>query len=480
MRDADLVIRNGWIVSPTGRQLGGVAIAGRRIMAVGTDSELPHAFRMIDAEERFIIPGLIDPHVHMTSEEDASITAGLEANLPSESLGMAHGGVTSFGHFVGRADAPLVPQLDETIAALDRGSYVDCFLHAFIMDHSTLTQLPTCWARGVTSFKHFFTAYGHRQGEHEGLGSLFAPVGTDVLLRSMAWIARHGPPGVAMVHAEDGDVVDFCREALEGTRSDLAAWSDSRPNVAEWLRVQGAVALAELTGCPLYVVHTTTEQSCAIIAEARARGLQVDAEVGPHWLTHDRNMENEIGCWGKVNPPLRSTKDVEALWAALRNGDVSCIGTDHGTGGRTRLTKESGGGKHDNIWAARPGVRGGSEHMLPVLMTYGVAAGRLTMEQFVCRASAEPARVFGLWPAKGQLSPGADADVVVVDPDEERVVDTGFYHATNEVSVYTGQRLRGLARTVVVGGRVVVDEFETVAKGPAGRYLPRGGRRGGE
>ncbi|MET7331197.1 amidohydrolase family protein [Nonomuraea sp. NPDC005650] len=471
----DLVIRNGWVVGPQERFHGGVAIDGAKIVLVGPDAALPRARRVIDAEEHFVIPGLIDPHVHMTSEEDPSIAEGLEANLPVQTRGMAHGGVTSFGHFAGGSHEPLGEQLRTTIGCFDRWSLVDGFLHAFVMRRASLAALPEAWALGVTSFKHFFTAYGRRGLEDEGLGSIFSPVDSDVLLESMTWIAAQGSPGLAMAHAEDGDMVELSsRRLAEAGRRDLAAWSAARPAIAEATRVRQAIALSDFTGCPLYVVHVTTATAAEEIARARARGTRVTGETGPHWLTHHAGMEEEIGCWGKVNPPLRTPADGDALWGGLAAGSMSCLGTDDGTGGRTRETKEKGGGKHGNIWAARPGVRGGSEHLLPVMMTYGVHRGRLTMEQLVAAGSANTARAFGLFPRKGLLAPGADADVVIVDPEREADVDARFYRGLCEVSVYEGERLRGMARTTLVRGRVIVDNYETAAEAGTGRYVGRG------
>jgi dihydropyrimidinase/dihydroorotase len=173
-------------------------------------------------------------------------------------------------------------------------------------------------------------------------------------------------------------------------------------------------------------------------------------------------MEREVGCWGKVNPPLRYAADVDRLWRGIHDGGVTCLGTDHGTGGRTRAMKEKGGGRHDNIWAARAGIRGGLEHLLPVMMTFGVHRGRISMEDLVRVGST------------GALVAGADADVVIVDAEREAVVDEDFYHCLCEVSIYRGWRFRGMARTTLVRGRVMMEDFETVEKPGWGRYVARG------
>jgi len=471
----DLVVRNGWVVSESGRFLGGVAVRGERIVAVGPDDALPDAARTIDAAGQFIIPGLIDAHVHMSSEEDPTIADALEANLPVETDGMIHGGVTTFGTFIAAASDELVGAVNDSIAGLDRWSRVDSFGHAVVRDEETLDVIPEVWSRGVTSFKHFYNAYRRRGHEDPGLATLYRPVENDVLMRSMQLIQSLGQPGVAMVHAEDIDIISVAEAEVAATgRRDLKAWSDSRPSMAEFLRVGQAIELSRYTGCPLYVVHMSTREACAMVGEARRDGLQIWSEVGPHWLTHHSGMEDEIGCWGKVNAPLRSPADNEALWRGFHADAVTCLGTDHGTGGRTRETKEKGGGKHDNIWAARPGIKGGSEHMLPAMMTYGVHTGRISMEDLVRTGAATTARVFGLYPRKGVLAPGADADIVIVDPERTATVDDDFYRGLCEVSIYDGHQFRGMARTTIVRGRVQMEDYETVLEPGDGRYQPRG------
>lgn len=473
MTTADLVIRNGWVVGPRGRRRGGVAIEGGRILAVGSD--LPSGRREIDAREELVIPGLIDPHVHMSSEEDASVEEGLAAHLPRETLGMLHGGVTTFGHFVGAPGQPLAPRLEATIRGIEEWSQTDAFLHAYVFGAEEIAAIPYAWANGVASYKHFYTAYG-RPGRAGEMHSVLAPVSTGDLLASMRRIAALGSPALALVHCEDGDLIEVEEAAVAATgRRDLEAWSLSRPSAAEVMRVEMAIALARYAGCPLYLVHVSTGEAARSVARARAGGAELWAEVGPQWLTHHGGMEERIGCWGKVNPPLRTPADADALWQALRAGDLACLGTDSGTGGRRRETKEKGGGKHDNIWAARPGVRGGHEHMLPALMTFGVRAGRLAVEDIVRAGSYDTARAFGLYPRKGALAPGSDADVVIIDPDRTVTVDASFYRALCEVSIYEGYELTGIPRVVVAGGAVVVDEYEP-AETRRGSYLARGGK----
>lgn len=468
----DLVIRNGLVVTPAGVVHGGLAVTGETIVAVGADATLPPARRTIDARGHHVLPGLIDAHVHMASEEDASIESGLAANMPRETEGALRGGVTTFAHFVGQRNEPLVPNIEATIREGNRRSHVDYFMHAIMSTEQHFEEQPRVHALGVTSFKHFFNAYKARPGE--GLTWLGGPSDAGMLYRSLRFCASPDHPGVVIVHAEDIDLIAVLEEELQAAgRRDLAAWSEARPNAAEAVRIAMAIELAKVARAPLYVAHLSTAEGADLVAAARRDGWPVWAEVTPHHLTHTGAMEAEIGCWGKVNPPLRAPRDIERLWRAFHDEGVTCLGSDHGTGGRTRAMKEKGGGKFANIWAARSGNRGGMEHFLPVLMTFGVHAGRLTMEDLARVGAANTARVFGLYPRKGALIPGADADIVIVDPALEAVVDEQFYRGLCEVSVYQGQTLRGLARTTIVRGRVMMEDRVTVGAPGWGRYLPR-------
>lgn len=337
----DLVIRNGTVVTPHGRFHGGVAIAGERIVAVGADASLPPARRVIDAGEAYVLPGLIDAHVHMASEEDSSIEDGLRVNMPVETEGALYGGITTFGHFVGQRNEPLLPNVRATIQHGNRWSHVDYFLHAIVSADGHFEEQPALWQRGVTSFKHFFNAYRARPGED--LSWLGGPSDAGMLYHSLRFCAARGTPGVVIVHAEDIDLITLMEEDVKAAgQHDLGAWSDARPNAAESTRVAMAIELARLAGAGLYVAHLSTAEAADLVAAARANGQAVWAEVTPHHLTHTGDMEAEIGCWGKVNPPLRAVRDVTRLWRGIRDGAITCLGSDHGTGGRTARDEGEG------------------------------------------------------------------------------------------------------------------------------------------
>ncbi|MBI2910031.1 MAG: amidohydrolase family protein [Chloroflexi bacterium] len=469
---ADLVIKNGRVVTSGGLIYGGLAIEGEKIVRVGGDASLPQARRVINAEGNFVVPGLIDPHVHMSSEEDASLEEGIQQNWPVETDGAIHGGVTTLGHFVGKPKAALVPLLEKTISYGERFSRIDFFCHAFVLDQDRLAEYPELCRRGVTSFKHLFNAYKPREGEK--LASMLGgPSDEGMLFRSLEFAARYGYPAICMVHCEEIDIIEVLENRLrQAGRTDLLAWTEARPNFTEAMRIVHAMEIAKAVGAPLYIVHISSAEGVDLVTEARRQGHRIWGETGPSWLTHTGEMETEIGGWGKVNPPLRYSRDCERLWRGILDGGITNIGTDHGMGGRTRLKKEGGKGKHNNIWDSRPGIRGGMEHMLPSMMTYGVLAGRISIEDLVRVCSTNTARAFGLYPRKGVLAPGSDADIVLVDPNKEVTIDKDFYHCLCEVSIYGGWKVKGLARTTILRGQVMMEDYETVGAPGKGRYVP--------
>jgi dihydropyrimidinase len=464
----DLVIKNGTVVTSHGIIYGGVAVEGREIVCVDCNSRLGAAQRVIDAQGNFVIPGLIDPHVHLAGGSWPSLREGLEAQFTKETEGALHGGVTTCGHFLSAIKGTsLLSSLDTVIEIGERLSWIDFFCHACIVDENHIAEQPQLYDRGTTSFKHFFNPYKGLEGAEMGK---FAPCDEGMLFRSFKSIATLGYPALAMCHCEEMDIIYQLQERLKKAgRNDLLSWTESRPNFVEAMRIHHAIYIAKATNCPLYIVHISSEEGAKLVAQSRQEGLRIFGETCPHYLTHTGYMEQEIGCWGKVNPSLKYPQDNEALWRHIQTGGVTNLATDHGA--CDLLQKEQGGGKHNNIWDSRPAICGGMEHLLPVMMS-AAKAGRITIEDIVRLCCTNNAKVFGIYPRKGVLAPGSDADIVIVDPDKETVVDDKFYHCQCEYPIYYGWRMKGMARTAIVRGKIMMEDYETVGEFGHGRYVP--------
>jgi dihydroorotase-like cyclic amidohydrolase len=460
----DTTVRNGLVVTPGGIVRGGVAIEGERIVAVGLDEALPESRRVIDARGGYVIPGYLDAHVHLgPGGIDWPKTAG---DFRTESRAAAYGGVTTALAFLFALDSYL-PVLDDLIRWGEESSLVDFSFHAGINFQPQIEEIPALVERGITSFKHFFTAY---RGEGGGTIEAMDP---GLLYQSFKMIGAVGKGAVAQVHAEDMDLILLHEAEMRASgRRDLEAWSLSRPPVCEAITIDQIATIGREAGARPYIVHLSSAAGVDAVERAQRSGLDLIAETCPQYLTLDQTMEATIGCWGKVNPPIRTIADQDALWRALRDGSVTTLGTDHAP--VDLKAKERGGGKYQNVWTSGLGIPNGMEHLLTVLLSAGVGGGRLDIQQLVRVGSENTAKAFGLYPRKGALLPGSDADLVIVDPTVEGEIGEDFFHGVaREWSPYFGYPIHGLPVLTMVRGTVVMENRQIVDETPRGRYLPR-------
>lgn len=460
----DTTVRNGLVVTPGGVIRGGLAIDGEQIVAVGLEAALPESRRTIDARGRYVIPGFLDAHVHLGPGSLDWPKIG--PDFRTESRAAAYGGVTTALVFLFSLDSYL-PVFDDLIRWGEENSVVDFAYHAGINFPAQIAEIPALVERGVTSFKHFFTAY---RGEGGGTIEAMDP---GLLYQSFRAIGAVGKGALAQVHAEDMDLIRVHEEAVRATgRKDLEAWSLARPPICESIAIDQIAAIARETGARPYIVHLSTAAGVEAVERAQRSGLDLIAETCPQYLTLIQTMEREIGGWGKVNPPVRTTADQDRLWQAVRDGSVTTMGTDHAP--LDVPMKMRGGDQFDDIWRVGLGIPSGMEHLLPLLLSAGLGEGRLDIQQLVRVGSENTAKAFGLYPRKGALQPGSDADIVIVDPAVRGEIGRDFFHGVaREWSPYFGYPIRGLPTLTMVRGTVVVEDRHLVDETPRGRYLPR-------
>jgi dihydropyrimidinase/dihydroorotase len=458
----DTIIRNGRIVTPAGIVDGAVAIDGGRIAAVGLAGGLPPARRTIDAERGYVIPGFIDAHVHLgPGGVDWPPTA---RDFHTESRAAAYGGVTTALVFLFSLQSYL-PVFDDLVRWGEENSVIDFAFHAGINSYDQIAEIPALTRLGVTSFKHFYTA-NRRSGQ--GIIEAMDPASMFASFKAIA-----GEGGVAQVHCEDIDIIALHEAELRRTgRRDLEAWSLARPPLSEALAIAHVAMIARDVGAHAYIVHLSSAAGLDAVEAAQRAGTRLTAETCPQYLALDQGMEREIGAWGKLIPPLRQKSDQARLWQGLRAGSVTTLGTDHVP--IDFATKHRGGHQFDDIWTVGLGIPNGMEHLLPVMLSAGVATGRLSIEELVRLGAENTARAFGLYPRKGVLQPGADADIVIVDPDLTGRIERGFYHGiAHDWSPFFGFPLHGLPVMTMVRGEVVM-QGRQLAEAPAqGRYLRR-------
>ncbi|MGY1741365.1 MULTISPECIES: dihydroorotase [unclassified Blastococcus] len=400
---ADLVLRNARVVLPDAVvPRSGVVVRDGKITAIAADVDLPDADEVIDCGDRPLLPGIVDPHVHLGGS-----TPYIEI-CRSESVTAAVGGVTTLMQYKRSATSLLETFPAERQIAAENSSF-DTGFHFILNNMEQVYEIPD-YARefGVVSFKFYMGGYS--KGNPIGLVS----VDDAILYEAMARIRDLGPYAWCMVHAEDHALVEHLTAKVKATGAeDLAAYTASRPHFVEEQDVLRAIWLAELQGSPLYVPHTTIGAAVAASETAARSGLRVKLETCPHYLAltyDDVRLAKQGAGVGKVAPALRDDAEREALWAGLANGTIKTIGSDH-----VPIVKTGAA-----LWEEKPGFAGLATS-LPVVLTEGVAKGRidlLKVAEVMCR---NPAATFGI-ADKGSIAVGMDADLVLVDMETEKVV----------------------------------------------------------
>jgi len=430
---ADLVIRNARIVTHAGELFGGIAVEDERILAVGADGALPPGRREIDAEGRVLMPGVVDPHCHL------GVNYPYDEDMRTETAAAARGGITTILLYIRTKEPSYIPFYRERSAVGEENVHVDFGFHFGIQREEHIHEIPAIVAEtGVRSFKLYF---GYEPDNPIGIvpatdGWVYAT------MRSAAQI--HG--GVVSVHCENTGIATWLKEELIATgRQDLGAYTESRPAFCEVETIQRMIFLAELTGCPLYVVHTTVADGPVVAEAARARGVDVTIETCPHYLTRTA-YDPDLDMRAKISPPLRDREQLEGLWRGILAGTVRSLGSDH----VPFFPKEG-----TNLWQEKPGIVS-FPWELALMLSHGVHDRGVPLSRLVELNSYTPARRFGLYPKKGSLQPGADADLVLVDLDEEREV----VHEGKGTCIYEGMHLKGWPVLTVSRGRVVFEQGE--------------------
>ncbi len=449
----DLLLADGEIVFPDeGVRTGSVGVSDGRIVAILAQGEHPSAREVIDCRDRWIMPGLVDPHTHIGFGSN-------ETDFRTESRSAAIGGVTGLLTFHRSAD--LWESTGPWRARGESQSLIDFGFHFGLTSRLHVETLVDCAARfGVTSVK-VYLMYKGAAGASRG----FTEIDDGLLYAAMLQTARI-PRGVLGVHCENVEVIPVFREPLKAAgRNDLPAWDEQSPGFLEAENVFRVVYFGEKAACPVNIVHMSSRESLDIVRRARRPGrAPIHVETCSHYLSLTRDAP--VGTLGKVNPPLRNAEDVEALWEGVADGSIATVGSDHVP--RKRETKGN------DIWKASAGFPGIGT-MLSILLQEGVRRRGIPIERIAAVTSANVAKLYSL-AGKGRIAPGMDADFAIVDPDREITVSHASQQSFSDYSPYEGMRFTGAPiRTILRGRTIAADGVVDAAVGdaPAGRYLYR-------
>lgn len=466
---ARILIRGGEIQSARGRERSDLLIDGERIAALGLDLEAPDA-QVIEAAGRLIMPGGIDPHTHFNLPMFDTVSSD---DHYSGHKAAAFGGTTTVLDFVPQPDrASLVEGVNAWHERADGLAAIDFGFHMNVtrLESDTLDEFDDLLKAGITTLK-VFTAYNGRLRLQDGEIFRVMRAGSD---RGM----------LTMLHAENGDVIEILvQEALAAGHTDPIWHARTRPAWGAIESALRAIALSAQADSPLYIVHMNTAGEVDQLQYARRRGLPVMGETCPQYLFFTaKDLQRPDGAKWVCSPPLRDPADQVGLWEGLGQDTIQVIGTDHCPffyDGTTSLNyedqpwtlagKELGNSDFTKIPNGVPGVG----DRMPVLWSYGVGQGRITPEQFVALMSTNPARIFGLYPRKGVLQVGSDADIVIWDPGKRLVYGQKIARHRTDYNLYEGWELVGFPEKVFLRGELIVDGDRWLGRRGGGQYLHR-------
>jgi dihydropyrimidinase len=451
------LIKGGTVLSSTGAVTADVLVDGTQIAALSAPGIAWEADKVIDATGKYVLPGGIDAHTHM--EMPFGGTASHDT-FETGTTAAAWGGTTTIIDFAVQAKGTsLQATLDKWHSKADGNCAIDYAFHMIVSDvnDTSLKEMQTCVDAGVNSFK-MFMAYP---------GVFYATDGE--ILRAMQRAADIG--GLTMMHAENGIAIDeLVAQALAAGRTDPVQHGLTRPSELEGEATSRAITLAKVTGSPLYIVHLSAAEALAAVAAARNTGQNVFAETCPQYLylsIEDLAKPGFEGAKYVASPPLRPKEHQASLWNGLRTNDLSVVSTDH-CPFCFNEQKELGRGDFSKIPNGIPGV----EHRMD-LLHQGVVAGEISLARWVEITSTTPARMFGLYPRKGVIAPGADADIVVYDPAAKQTLSAESHHMNVDYSAYEGLEITGKVSAVLSRGKTVVEDNAFHGSAGHGQFLSR-------
>src|SRR6185295_5833681 len=455
------LISNGTIVTAVDQYKGDVLIEDEKIAVIGSSLADIHADKTIDAAGKYVLPGGIDVHTHLDMPFGGTTSAD---DFESGTIAAAHGGTTSVVDFAIQYRGQTLHHAWETWAKKAEGkAAIDYGFHMIMTDLNDQTEqeMDALVRQGITSFKLFMAYRGVFMLDD---GSIFK-----ALLRT----GQNG--GTICMHAENGDVIDvLVQRALKAGHTAPKYHALTRPARAEAEATHRAIALAEMAEVPIYIVHLSAAEALQMVTEARDRGLPAYAETCPQYLflSYDNYEEPDFnGAKYVMSPPLRDQAKQKELWRGLAFNDLQCISTDH-CPFCMKEQKELGRNDFSKIPNGAPGI----ETRMSLVYDGGVRAGRISLNRFVELTSTSPAKIFGLFPRKGTIATGSDADIVIFDPEKKVRLSAKTLHMKVDYNPYEGREVTGATDTVISRGRVIIDKGKFVGRAGSGSFINRASR----
>jgi len=451
-----ILIKNGHIITASDNYVADIFIEGETITSIGKNLAV-NADQEIDATGLLVFPGAIDPHVHLEMPFMGTFSSD---NYETGTRAALHGGTTTVIDFILQSQGHSLYEAYDAWSGRANGNAIgDYGFHMAVTDfneHTCKEIVDLVEKEGITSFKIFMAYKGALMIDDKQMAGL------------MNEVKARG--GMVTVHATNGDLIDFlvAKHRAEGKLAPIYHYL-SQPEVTEAEASERFVSIAGYTGCPGYIVHMTCEGALDAVRNNNRSNQKVFAETCIQYLLLDASLyENEAeGAKWVMSPPLREKKDQAALWAGINQGLIQVVATDHCPfkWGQKLMGKDD----FSKIPNGHPAI----EHRVELLYSEGVRKGKITLNKFVEVLSTNPAKIFGMHPRKGCIAPGSDADIVLFDPNQQHTISAATHHMNTDYSAYEGWQVTGKTKTVLLRGKVVIDEGKCLVEKGNGKYIKR-------
>jgi len=457
----DTLITNSHVILPQGILDKNIIIDDSKI--IGFTNDTPSCDKKINGQGLVSIPGPIDTHVHY------GVYSPIDLAAVTESHAAAIGGVTTVMRMLRLGDS-YRKSLNSQLLASANSHYIDYSIHASIFNKQQVDEMQFCVEKGITSFKLYMNlgsdvgeVYMDMEPGNSTLREVKVEVNQEIIQSVIENAAKLNCP--VLVHAEDYESCSCgIKTAKEKKKNGLSAWSESRSPESEVKAIQTVSKFAKNSGCTLYFAHIGSTKALEQIKQEKKNGTKIFVETCPHYLT--LSYDEQDGYLAKVMPPIRTSTDISSVWQAIKENQIDSIGTDH-VANCLKMKLEG-----EDIWSALPGFPGIGT-LLPIMLSEGVNRDRISLEQLTRLTSTNAAKIFGMYPKKGSLDKGSDADITLIDLKKEKKVTNEIFGGFSDYVIYEGWNLKGWPVKTIVRGELVADDFEVIGKPGYGKLVER-------
>jgi dihydropyrimidinase len=432
----------------------GLAIDKGKVVAIAEDAVLPAAVKTIDAGGNYVIPGVVDAHVHL--EYPPGVDP--QSNIECETRACAVAGCTTIIHLLAPAD-DIRNKAEEFVGFYEKHGFVDLALSARIYTRDNISQIKQLYNYGISNVKLLLPYKGGEAIWKGRVGGIDDGI-VYLTFKEVGRLAQEGCHIFVRVHCENVEIFFKMKEEFLEKGIEPSSWNEVRPRVCEAEAMRKCLYLAAITKCPIYIVHMTIKEGVELVKAARAKGVNVITETCVQYLTLNTASVDRV--LSKINPPIRDPEDNEVLWEALKDGTINVVATDHAPVPKAQKT---------NFWEATVGIPC-AEMFLPVMLSEGVNKGRISMEKLVEVCCYRPAKQFGLAPRKGTLTIGSDADLVIVDLNRTIEAPKEHFYSNADYSLFAGYRLKGWPILTMLRGHTIAQNGKIITATGSGKYVP--------